>query len=158
MSDSTPIPDRETELTDAALDWLNSDFARKVALMLTPVLLPVLGALAFWLEDSIGIDMDPAEATGFVVAVVLGAAAVIYAFVVNHGKGAAQLGQSALELASLYEAGRSELAKDEAAGTAIGDEGSTYYYGPGSELGERPDTAPEEAGAKPDEPPPLEPA
>jgi hypothetical protein len=120
MSELEPIPPpaRAAELSDAALDWLHSTFARKVALYLAPVLLPVIGALAFWLEDKVGIDMDPAEATGFVVAVVLGLAGVLIAFVLNHGKGAAQLGMGALEIEKLFEAGRGAL------------EGTTYYGGP----------------------------
>jgi hypothetical protein len=112
-----PAPDRQTELSDAALDWLNSTFARTVALKLTPVLLPVLGAIAVWLQDAIGINMDPAVAAAFVVSVVIGTAATIVVYVRNHGRGAAMLGQASLELEKLYEAGNVELARADSATT-----------------------------------------
>lgn len=111
-TDAIAPPDRAAELSDAALDWLNSTFARTVALKLTPVLLPLLGALCVWGQDAIGIDMDPAVAAAFVVSVVLGAAAAIVTYVRNHGRGAALLGQALLELEQLYEAGRGELARE----------------------------------------------
>jgi hypothetical protein len=110
VSTENPVPDRATELADVALDWINSNVARNVALKLTPLLLPVLGGAAVWLQDALGINMDPAEATAFVVAVVLGAAATATTWVRNHGRGAAQLAQAMLELEKLYEAGRQELA------------------------------------------------
>lgn len=130
--DPIPTPDRVTELSDTALDWLQSTFARTVALKLTPVLLPVLGALSVWLQNVIGIDMNPTVAAAFVVSVVVGAAAAIVAYVHNHGKGAALLGQSILELEKLYEAGRGELVATTGAGF----------------IGVRP----EESGARPDRP------
>jgi hypothetical protein len=146
-------PDRGTELQDAALDWVNSTFARTVALKLTPILLPILGAAAFWLEDTIGIGMDPAVAAAFVVSVVIGLAGVVTAYVFNHGRGAAVIGQSALELEKLYEAGRAAVANDQVgqpepaqlSGPLLDDD---YDLKPLSE-------SPQETGARPDLPPEL---
>lgn len=152
LPDDPPPPDRASELTDEAIAWLHSPQARIVALYLTPVLLPVVGAVAFWLQNKVGIDMDPAEATSFIVAVILGAAAVIFAWVKNHGEGAAKLGEAALELERLYQAGRDEMARQEAADELVHGPETTFYYGPAGELGPRPDTDPEEAGAQPDDP------
>lgn len=124
MSDF-PAPDRATELTDSALDWLRSTFARTVALRLTPVLLPVLGAVSLWLQDAVGINMDPTVAAAFVIAVIFGTAGPISMYVRNHGRGAALLGQSALELEKLYEAGRGELDRAGVAGARAEETGAT---------------------------------
>lgn len=125
MSDTHP--DRQAELTDTALDWINSTFARTVALKLTPILLPVLGVLTAWLQDAIGFNFDPAVVAALVVSVVVGTAATIVTYVRNHGKGAALLGEALLELEKLYEAGNQELAASTRAGGAIaaGDSPST---------------------------------
>lgn len=128
-TDDFPVPDRQTELADAALDWLNSTFARTVALKLTPVLLPVLGAAAVWVQDAIGIDMDPAVAAAYVVSVVVGLAAVVTVYVRNHGRGAALLGQASLELEKLYEAGNRELDLASSAPSARGE--LTTFQGSG---------------------------
>lgn len=149
-------PARANELMDLAIDWLHSKLGRTVALILTPVLLPIVGAFTFWLQDKLGINMDPAEATAYIIAVVIGAAGVVFAWVRNHGQGAARLGQAALELEQLYKAGREELERvraQEPVHTLYGGTGTTFYYGAGGELGDRPDTEPAEAGAQPDEPP-----
>lgn len=115
----TPLdtgPNRDTELVDQALDWVQSTFARTVALKLTPVLLPVLGGASFWLQDAVGIDMDPAVAAAFVIAVVVGAAGVVLTYVRNHGRGAAEVLQMAIaQTISLSHTGQAEI--DEATGT-----------------------------------------
>jgi hypothetical protein len=97
---------RSAELSDEAFAWVQSKLARDITLKLTPVLLPIAGALAYWLQDAIGIDMQPAAATGYVVTVVVGVAALLVTFVRNHGEGAARLGEVLLELERVREAGR----------------------------------------------------
>lgn len=52
----------------------NNYISRIVAFVLTPILLPVAASVANWLQDVLGLDLDGADLTAFVVAVVVGAA------------------------------------------------------------------------------------
>lgn len=76
---------------------LESKIARYVALILTPILLPLIGAAAIWLEKNIGVHVDPVVATGYVVTVVGGVALAIYKWL----EGRAHFEQQALN-ATLY--------------------------------------------------------
>jgi hypothetical protein len=90
---------------------VQSNVGRVVAFVFTPILLPVVGGLAFWLQKVIGIHMDPAEATGYIVAIVAGAGLTAYKWVHNRG----EFEKAALEVHKLYEAGRELVAQDQAA-------------------------------------------
>jgi len=99
--------DREQEILDRALDWVESTLARKVALYLPTILLPLATAGAYWLQDAIGIDMDPAVAVAFVVSIAVGIIALGATWVRNHGRGAAEVLQQVLaQVLFVRESGR----------------------------------------------------
>jgi sulfite exporter TauE/SafE len=88
-------------------DVVTNNVGRIVAFVLTPILLPGVGAVAFWLQNVIGIDLQQytAVAVGFVVSVVTGCALVAYKWLENRGaweKGVA-------ELEALYHAGQQAI-------------------------------------------------
>lgn len=85
MSDESNIPSPEDAL-QSLLQGLQSNIGRWVAGVLTPIALPVVGGLAFWLQGKLGIDMDPIEATAFIVTVVGGLAATAVTWLLNRGK------------------------------------------------------------------------
>lgn len=62
-----------------------SHIGRIVTFVLTPILLPLVGAGAVWAQDVIGIDLDPAQVTAYVGAVVIGLAIVVYKWLANRG-------------------------------------------------------------------------
>lgn len=62
---------------------IEKSIAAKVTTAVVAVLTPVIGALAFWLQDKLGIDMDPAAAAAFVGSVVAGVALVGFRYL--HG-------------------------------------------------------------------------
>lgn len=64
---------------------LDNYIGRIVAFVLTPILLPLMGVLAFWLQDVAGVGMDPEVATGFVVSVVVGLALAVWQWLKNRG-------------------------------------------------------------------------
>jgi uncharacterized membrane protein YeaQ/YmgE (transglycosylase-associated protein family) len=88
MSDPTNpgAPPRVEDEFSRLLDTLQSNVGRYVAFLLTPILLPLVGAVAFWLQDALGVDMDPVAVTGFLVAVIGGLAAVLVTWLRNRGK------------------------------------------------------------------------
>lgn len=59
------------------LDIANSQIAKIVAFVLTPILLPVAGVAANWAQDVLGLNLDGAELTAYVVSVVVGLALVV---------------------------------------------------------------------------------
>lgn len=86
-------------------DVLRSNIGRVVAFILTPILLPVATAIAAWLQDVVGIDLTGQQLTGYVVAIAIGVALVIYRWLANRG----EWERTTLELHKLLEAGRSEV-------------------------------------------------
>lgn len=83
---------------------INNNIGRVVAFIVTPILLPLVGAGSFWLQDAIGIDLQQytGAAIAFVVAVIVGVALAIFKWLEGLG-----LWQKAIaELHTLYEAGR----------------------------------------------------
>jgi uncharacterized membrane protein YeaQ/YmgE (transglycosylase-associated protein family) len=88
------------------LDSLQSNIGRYVAFLLTPLLLPLVGAAAFWLQDALGVDMDPVAVTGFLVAVVGGLAAVLVTWLRNRGGHE----RAAAETLALLKAGQDAVA------------------------------------------------
>jgi cell division inhibitor SulA len=69
------------------LTSLQSNVGRYVAFILTPILLPLVGAAAYWLQNVVGIDMQDhvAAVTAFIVATVGGLAGVIITWLRNRG-------------------------------------------------------------------------
>lgn len=102
-----PAPDRETEIVDMVLDWLQVNVLKLIALRVVPLVMAsgvAVGALA-WLQDAAGLNLDPLVVTGFVVSVMSGVVGIAFAYVKNHG-GAAALGGVLLELLKLKEIGQ----------------------------------------------------
>jgi hypothetical protein len=66
------------------------------------LLLPVFGAVSFWLQDKLGINMDPAVAVAFVTTIVTGAALLAWKWLDNRGK----FERIVTEMHKLYEAGK----------------------------------------------------
>lgn len=103
----TGVVVRDQELADLALNWLQTNVLRLIAVRVIPLIMAsgvVTGGLA-WLQDAVGIDLDPAVLTAYVVATMAGVVAVAFAYVKNHG-GAAYIGAALLELAKVQEAGK----------------------------------------------------
>lgn len=103
----TGVVVRDQELADLALSWLQTNVLRIVALRVIPLVMAsgvVTGGLA-WLQDAVGINLDPAVLAAFVLSTMAGVVAVAFAYVKNHG-GAAYIGAALLELAKVQEAGK----------------------------------------------------
>jgi hypothetical protein len=83
-------------MTQDELDKVVKSQISRVVALLVPILLPVLGAVSIWLQAKLGVDMNPATATGFVVAVVGGAAWIAWKWL----EGRAKFEQKVLELYS----------------------------------------------------------
>lgn len=95
------MPNDQGNFLDTVNDVVTSQIGRVVTFVVTPILLPVVGALAFWLQNKIGIDMNPTEATAYIAAIVTGGAGVIWKWLHNRG----EYERSVIELHKLYEAG-----------------------------------------------------
>jgi membrane protease YdiL (CAAX protease family) len=67
-------------------DVAKSYVARVVTFVLTPILLPVAGVVANWGQDVLGLDLNGADLTAYVVSVMVGLALVIYSWVKNRGE------------------------------------------------------------------------
>jgi hypothetical protein len=93
---------------------VTSSIGRAVAFVLTPILLPVMGGLSFWLQDKVGIDMDPAIATGFVVSIVAGIALAGYKWLHNRG----EYERAVIELNRLHQAGQQAIPPSRTPGAA----------------------------------------
>jgi hypothetical protein len=55
-------------------DAVKSQIGKVVAFVLTPILLPLAGIVANWAQDALGLDLNGADLTAYVVAVVAGVA------------------------------------------------------------------------------------
>jgi hypothetical protein len=93
-TEPTAVPSLDSVVTN--------NIGRAVAFVLTPILLPVMGGLSFWLQDKLGINMDPAIATGFVVSIVVGVALAGYKWLHNRG----EYERAVIELNKLHQAGQ----------------------------------------------------
>jgi hypothetical protein len=67
-------------------DVIRSNIGRVVAFVVTPILLPVVGAFAVWLQDVAGINLNPTETTAYIAAVVAGVGLVAYKWLANRGE------------------------------------------------------------------------
>lgn len=47
--------------------FIEKYIGRIVAFVLTPMLLPLVGAAAVWAQDALGVDLNAGQVTGFVV-------------------------------------------------------------------------------------------
>jgi len=100
-------PDRSQDLVDYALDWMQSSAIKVIGAKLLPMIV-ASGALASglaWVQDAIGIDLQPAAVASLIGTIVIGAVVMAFAYVRNHGRGASQLGTALLELEKLKVAG-----------------------------------------------------
>jgi len=80
---------------------LKSQIGRVVAFVLTPVLLPIVGAVSVWAQDAVGINLDPTAVVAYVVAVVGGCALVAFKWLENRGR----FELVAVEAQKLHDAG-----------------------------------------------------
>lgn len=139
----TPVEDQFQQL----LDSLQSNIGRYVAFILTPLLLPLVGAGALWLQNQIGFDIQSIGGTpavvGFIVSTVGGLAAVLVTWLRNRGNHE----KAAVEALTLLKAG-----EDSARSIASG--GDVAEPGPVPEGGEYPLVAPSPDRTFPDVPEP----
>jgi hypothetical protein len=63
----------------------NQYIGRLVAFVLVPVLLPVTGAVAKWLQDVVGVNLTGDQLTAYIVTTVVGVAAVAFKWLSNRG-------------------------------------------------------------------------
>lgn len=57
-----------------------------VAFVLTPILLPLVGNVANWVQDVLGLDLSGADLTAYIVSVIAGVALVAYQWLRNRGR------------------------------------------------------------------------
>jgi hypothetical protein len=100
-----PEPNREAELVDGVLDWLQTNVLKLIFTRVIPAIMAsgVMLAVLAWLQDAIGLDLDPAIVATWVGVVMAGVITTLFAYVRNHG-GAAHIGATLLELLKLREA------------------------------------------------------
>jgi hypothetical protein len=98
---------RENELADAALKWVQTNVLRLVALRVVPLIVGTgtFNAVLIWAQAEIGLGLDPAEVAAWIGTTMAGVVATAFAYVRNHGQGAALLGRALLELEKLRQAG-----------------------------------------------------
>lgn len=108
----TPLQQRQSEdLTDSALNWLQTNVQKIILGRLVPLIVgtsAVTIGLA-WLQDAIGIDLNPADVTAFIATTILGVSSLAFQYVRNHGHGQAHLGGILLELEKIQQAGASTM-------------------------------------------------
>jgi hypothetical protein len=106
--DDSPVPDRSQELVDYALDWMQSSAIKVMSTKLLPLILGsgVAASALAWLQDEVGINLNPTAVAALVGSIVVGAIVMAFAYVRNHGRGASALGVALVELEKLREAGR----------------------------------------------------
>jgi hypothetical protein len=104
------LPPPVADQFQALLDSLQSNVGRYVAFVLTPILLPLVGAAAYWLQDVAGVDLqaDPAVVTAYIVAVVGGLAGVLITWMRNRGNHE----RAAVETLTVLKAGEDAAAAE----------------------------------------------
>lgn len=116
---------RSQQLTDLAVDWLQTNVLRLIATKVLPLLagFGALNAVLAWLQDEVGLNLPPEVVVAWLGTVMAGAVAAAFAYVRNHG-GAAVLGRVLLELEQLGDAGEAarELSAAEGRQLGLGDE------------------------------------
>lgn len=114
-----PAPPNTQDVFQGLLDSLQSNVGRYVTFVLTPLLLPLVGAGGLWLQDKIGFDIQTvggvAGVVGFVVSVVGGTAAAIVTWLRNRGNHE----KAAVEAVTVLKAG------EDAVASAVGGPGYT---------------------------------
>jgi hypothetical protein len=87
------------------LDRINTGAGRFIAkgitFVLTPILLPVATALAYGIQKWFGLDLDPAELTGYLTATAGGIGITAYGWVSKRG----EWEQTVLQLSQWYKLG-----------------------------------------------------
>jgi hypothetical protein len=87
-------------------DIANNYIGRIVAFVLTPILVPAVTAVAAWAQDAIGINLDGAQLTAYVIAVATGLAVVAATWLRNNGTWEV----ASAELIKLHELGSQQIA------------------------------------------------
>jgi hypothetical protein len=102
------VPSPVEDAWSQVMDLLQSNIGRWVTFILTPILLPLVGAAAYWLQDVVGVNLkaDPAVVTAYIVAVVGGLAAMVVTWLRNRGNHERQ----ALEALTVMKAGEDHVA------------------------------------------------
>jgi len=103
---------REAELVEQVLSWLQTNVLQLIITRIVPLIMAsgvVLAGLA-WLQDEIGIDLDPAAVATFIGTTMAAVVAAVFAYVRNHG-GAAQMGSVLLQILELKKQGEADLAR-----------------------------------------------
>lgn len=102
----SPTDGQAEELVDIALSWLQTNVLRLIVTRVIPLVVGsgVVTLVLAWLQDALGLDVDPAVVTGFVVTVMGGVVATAFAYVRNHA-GATHLGEALLRLTELRSLG-----------------------------------------------------
>jgi hypothetical protein len=100
--------DRAKELSEVALDWMQTSVLRVIVTRVVPLVMgsSIVTAVLAWLQNAVGLNLPTPVVTAWVVTVMGGVIATAFAYVKNHGAGAAIVGKAALELETIYEAGR----------------------------------------------------
>ena len=92
-----------------------NQIGKVVAFVLTPLLLPVVGNLANWVQDVLGLDLNGADLTAYVVSVIAGVALVAYQWLRNRGRWEV----AAAELAKVRSLGDNVLSSAAGGGTPV---------------------------------------
>lgn len=87
-------------------ELVSNNIGRLVAFVLTPLLIPIATAVAAWLQNVLGIDLDPDQLTAYIISVAVGLSAVIAVWLRNRGKWEVAMA----ELIKLHELGRDTIA------------------------------------------------
>jgi hypothetical protein len=103
----------QTDLSPALqkeLDGINSGasqyIGRIITFVVTPLLLPVGTALAYGLQNWLGLDLDAAELTGYLTAIASGMGITAFKWVSNRG----EWERTVLQLSEWYKLGKAAQA------------------------------------------------
>lgn len=67
-------------------DVISSNIGRVVTFVVTPILLPIVALGSVWLQDNLGINLDPTETVAYIGTVVSGLSLVIFKWLSNRGE------------------------------------------------------------------------
>lgn len=105
-----PASAAEAELSDIALNWLQTNVLRLLVTRVVPLVLGsglVTGAAA-WAQDAVGMDLPTEVVASVALPMLVGVVAVAFAYIRGHA-GAAKLGEAVLKLAEIRELGQQQL-------------------------------------------------
>lgn len=98
-------PEQQNKTFDAAIGWVQASVLRLIATRGLPLLLGwgVFNGVLAKLQDVIGLNLPKEAVAGYLVTMLAGGVAVLFAWVLNHGRGAARV---LTELLGIYQQGR----------------------------------------------------